>query len=218
MSWPTGQREPGDETIGVRTIITKKRRGGGAKPHGVTQQAERLKGRPRIWMNLGGCHVERPKDAHCELIEGEGHMKIRKKASIHVKKGRTDTSLVHTYPFGRTARQDPKVVHIPRIVGVLARFQHRLLGQKLSHRLLGIIRGRELNNSGIHPTKIHERNGSRRRTRLVDNDGRRRIRSVNNVSRGRIRPVNSVNRIIHPHHLYHGWCLGHPNRGGIGGR
>jgi len=112
-------------------------------------------------MHLCGCHVERLKDAHCELIEREGHMKIRKKASVHIKKGRTGIGPVHTHPLGQTTRQDPKVVWIPRIVGVLARFQHRVLGQKLDQKLLGIIRGRELNNTRIHPTKVREWNGRR---------------------------------------------------------
>jgi len=44
--------------------------------HYVTQQAKGLKGRLGVLMNLGGSHIERPKDAHRELIKGKRHMEV----------------------------------------------------------------------------------------------------------------------------------------------
>jgi len=60
----------------VRGIIGKKKTGGGVKTHNVTQQAKGLKGRPGIWINLGGSHIERLKNAHCKLVDGEGDIKV----------------------------------------------------------------------------------------------------------------------------------------------
>jgi len=53
--------------------------------HHVTQQAKGLKGRPGVRMNLGGRHVERPKNAHRERVKRQRHVEVRKKASIHIK-------------------------------------------------------------------------------------------------------------------------------------
>ena len=60
----------------MRGIITEKARGRRVKAHHVAQQAEGLKGRLGVRMNLGGRHVERSKDAHRELIKGKRHMQV----------------------------------------------------------------------------------------------------------------------------------------------
>jgi len=44
------------------------------KAHNFAQQAKGLEGRPGVWMNLGGSHVERPKDTHCEFVKWERDM------------------------------------------------------------------------------------------------------------------------------------------------
>ena len=59
---------------GVRDIIRKKRGGSGMKVHNIAQQAKGLEGRLGIWMDLGGSHVERLKDAHGEFIKRKGDM------------------------------------------------------------------------------------------------------------------------------------------------
>ena len=70
----TDQGVPRHRLDGVRSIITKKGRGKGVKTHDIIQQAKGLEGRPGILVNLGGSHVEFPKDTRCEPIKGERHV------------------------------------------------------------------------------------------------------------------------------------------------
>jgi len=58
----------------VRDVIRKKTRRSEMKTHYITQQAKGLEGRPGVWMNLGGSHVEHLKNAHYEFIKWEGDM------------------------------------------------------------------------------------------------------------------------------------------------
>ena len=51
----------------------------GMDTHYITQQAKGLEGCLGVWMNLGGSHIERPKDANCEFIKWEGDMKVPEK-------------------------------------------------------------------------------------------------------------------------------------------
>jgi len=67
------------------------------KTHYVTQQAKGLKGRLGVRMSLGESHVERPKDTHRELAKRERHVKVRKKACIHIKEGGTSARSPHTH-------------------------------------------------------------------------------------------------------------------------
>ena len=46
------------------------------KAHNITQQAKGLKGRLGVLMNLGGSHIERPKEALRELVKGKRHMEV----------------------------------------------------------------------------------------------------------------------------------------------
>jgi len=45
-----------------------------------------LKGGPFVGMELRRGNVECPKDTHCEVIEGQGDMEIRKKTIIYKEK------------------------------------------------------------------------------------------------------------------------------------
>ena len=119
------------------------------KKHNITQQAKGLKGRPSVWVDLGGSHVERPKDAHHELVEGG-----------------TGTRSPQTHTFGEFTRKNAKVVRMP------ARLQNRVLVQKLGHFSLGLIGGRDLNHLRVHPAEVHQRNGRRGRVRPVNSIGR----------------------------------------------
>jgi len=168
---------------GVSGIIREKRRRGGMKTHYITQQAKGLKGRPGVQVNLGGSHVECPKDAHRELVKGEGVMKVREKAHVHIKEGGTGSRPPQTHTLSGFARQNTKVLRMT------ARLQDQVLSQKLGNRRLGLIDGRDLNYLRIYPAKIHKGDGYR----------------------GRVRPVNSSSRIIPPHNLNLGWHLGHPD-------
>jgi len=69
----------------MRSIVRKKARKGGVKAYNVAQQAKGLKRRPGIWVNLGGSHIERLKNAHCELIKWKGDLEVREKAGVHIK-------------------------------------------------------------------------------------------------------------------------------------
>jgi len=100
---PTDQKMPSSLFCGVRSIIRKKARGGGVKTHNVTQQAKGLEGRPGVWVNLGGSHIECLKDAHCKLIEGEGDMKVREKTGVHVKEGGTGSRSPQAHTLGGLA-------------------------------------------------------------------------------------------------------------------
>jgi len=82
------------------------------KAHNVTQQAKGLKGRPGIRVNLGGSHVERPKDVHRKLVKRKRDIKVCEKTSVHVKKSGADTRSPHTHALGRPTRQDIKVARI----------------------------------------------------------------------------------------------------------
>jgi len=77
--------------------------------HHVTQQAKGLKGRPGFRMNLGGSYVERPKDTHRERVEGQRHVKLRKKNKYTYKKrgGPVPGRPIHTLsdrPQGTTSK------------------------------------------------------------------------------------------------------------------
>ena len=78
------------------------------KTHDVTQQAKGLKGRPGVWMDLGGSHIERPKDTHCKFVKRERYMQVCKKTSVHIEKKGIDTCPPQTYALGRPARYNTK--------------------------------------------------------------------------------------------------------------
>jgi len=81
--------------------------------HDVTQQAKGLKGRPGVWMNLGGGNVECSKDAHHEFVKWERDMKVREKTRVHVEEGGTGTRSPQTHTLGGLTRQNAKVARMP---------------------------------------------------------------------------------------------------------
>jgi len=137
----------------VRSIVRKKARRGGVKVYNVAQQVKGLKGRPGIRVNLGGSHIERLKDAHCELIKWEGNMEVREKAGVHIKEWGVGSRPPQGNTLGRPAGQNAKVAR------VLIHLQNRVFGQKFGHRRHDPVVGRDLDNLRVHPTKVHERNG-----------------------------------------------------------
>jgi len=133
----------------VRGVVTKKTRGRRMKAHYVAQQAEGLKGRPGIWMNLGRRHVERSKNAHRKRVKRQRHVEVRKETSVHIKERGTVSRSPHTHSLSWPTR------HNIEITRVVARLQNWVLNKEIGHALRSTICGRFLNHVRIHPAKIH---------------------------------------------------------------
>jgi len=96
----------------VKGIIREKARGGGVKTHYVIQQAKGLKGRPGVWVNQGGSHIEHLRDAHCKLLKGEGDMEVRKKIGVHIKERGANSRPPQANTLGGSTRQNTKVMRV----------------------------------------------------------------------------------------------------------
>ena len=80
------------------------------KAHHVAQQAEGLKGRLGVRMNLGGRHIERSKDAHRERVKGQGHVEVGKETSIHIEERGTVARSPHAHSLGWPTRHNIEIV------------------------------------------------------------------------------------------------------------
>ena len=80
------------------------------KTHYVAQQAEGLKGRPGVRMNLGGRHVERSKNAHRKHVKWQRHVKVRKETGIHIKERGTVARSPHAHSLGWPTRLNVEVI------------------------------------------------------------------------------------------------------------